>query len=206
MPLEVKVHALAEALLAQHGGVQTDDLRTLLIHSHGVEVFHLDVALRADGVGHGASVLRELPGAQHDHIFDALHRAGVHVRGELLVAVHSEALLQCELEPVAAGDPVASPVVEILMAHNTLNAAVVDIRGGLGGGQHQPGVEDVEGLVLHGAHVEVMDSNNVEEVQVVLEAKHILIPLHGLLETLHGEAALGEVVLLHKDAQLDLLA
>lgn len=34
-----------------------------------------------------------------------------------------------------------------------------------------PGVEDVERLVLHGAHVEVVHRHDVEQVQVVLQAK-----------------------------------
>mmetsp|Transcript_7949 Transcript_7949/g.20222 ORF Transcript_7949/g.20222 Transcript_7949/m.20222 type:complete len:521 (-) Transcript_7949:649-2211(-) len=189
--LKVEVHALAEALLAQHGLIQPDHLRTLLIDRDRVEVLHLHVAIGAHGVRHRARVLAELRGAQADDVLDALHRPRVEVRRELLVAEHGEPLLERELEPVAAGHAVASPVVEVLVADDALDAAVVRVGGGGWGRQHQPGVENVERLVLHGAHVEVVHSHNVEEVKVVLEPEDVLVPLHGMLEALHGEGALG---------------
>lgn len=37
------------------------------------------------------------------------------------------------------------------MADDTLDALVVHVGGSIRGGQHQPGVEDVQTLVLHGA-------------------------------------------------------
>ena len=45
---------IPEALLAQKGMVYPDDLGTLLIHCHRVEVVHLDVGLWPDGVRNGA--------------------------------------------------------------------------------------------------------------------------------------------------------
>lgn len=91
-----------------------------------------------------------------------------------LVPEDSQALLKGELEPVPAGHPVPSPVVEVLMAHNPLNAGEVHVCGGLRGGQHQAAVEDVEGLVLHGAHVEVIHCHDVEQVQVIFQPKGVL--------------------------------
>lgn len=85
-----------------------------------------------------------------------------------LVPEDSEPLLECELEPVPAGDSVPSPVVEVLMPHHALDTCKVHVGCSFRGGQHQPAVEDVERLVLHGAHVEVIHSHNVEQVQVVL--------------------------------------
>lgn len=104
-----------------------------------------------------------------------------------------------------AGNPVAGPVMEILVRHHALNAVVVDVgcggrvgedqpaqsQGGRCGEQlswsvemvhcththrmrvtllRSPAVEHVEGLVLHGAHVEVWHGDDVEQVQVVLAA------------------------------------
>mmetsp|Transcript_25641 Transcript_25641/g.69587 ORF Transcript_25641/g.69587 Transcript_25641/m.69587 type:complete len:260 (+) Transcript_25641:1878-2657(+) len=204
--LEVQVHAFSEALLAQQRVVQPDNLSTLLVHSHRIEVVHLDVAIGADGVGHGACIFWELRHTESHHVFDALHRPAVQVRGELLVAEHSEAFLQGQLEPVPAGHPVTGVVVEVLVANDAFNAAVVQISGSLWAGQHQPGVEDVEGLVLHCSHVEIIDRHDVEQVQVVLQAKSLLIPLHGLHQGLQGVVHLAKVVLLHKDAQGHVLA
>ena len=56
---------------------------------------------------------------------DALDGGGGHIRGEVLVAVDGEPLLERELEPVAAGDAVAAPVVEVLVRHHTLHTLVV---------------------------------------------------------------------------------
>ena len=85
-----------------------------------------------------------------------------------LISEDSESLFQSELEPVTTCDPVSSPVVEILMAHHALNASKVHVSGSLWGGKHQPAVEDIQRLVLHGSHVEVVHSYNVEQVQIVL--------------------------------------
>jgi hypothetical protein len=43
------------------------------------------------------------------------------VAGELLVAKTGEPFLERELEPVAAGDPVAGPVVEVLVRDDALD-------------------------------------------------------------------------------------
>ena len=70
--------------------------------------------------------------------------------GPDLVPEDCEPLLEGQLEPVTAGDAVAGPVVEVLMADDTLDAAKVHVGGGLRGGQDQAGVEDIQRLVLHG--------------------------------------------------------
>lgn len=244
---------------------------------HGVKVVHLDVGLGADGVRHGARVLGELGGPQAHRVLDALHRPRVHVCRKLLVAVDGEPLLEGELEPVAAGDAVAGPVVEVLVPHHALDAAEVAVGGGVGGGQHEAGVEHVERLVLHGAcgarerggrvggvlrlinwrgrqrgarreppqrrgggtarhappalahprmhvhasnplpekggdtgrgltHVEVVHGHDVEQVQVVLEPKGLLVPGHRALERAHREGHLARVLGLHEDAEGHLLA
>mmetsp|Transcript_10063 Transcript_10063/g.29658 ORF Transcript_10063/g.29658 Transcript_10063/m.29658 type:complete len:399 (-) Transcript_10063:1045-2241(-) len=202
MAFKVEVHALAEALLAQQRGVHADHLGALLVDRGGVEVVHGHVALGADGVRQGTRVLRKLARAQHTHVADALHRLRAHVRGEGLVAVDREALLERELEPVAAGDAVARPVVEVLVRHHPLHPLVVRVRGGPGPGEHAGGVEDVEALVLHGAHVEVVHRHHVEEVQVVLAAVDLLVPLHGALEAVHCVVEGVHVLLLAVDVEL----
>jgi hypothetical protein len=87
-------------------------------------------------------------------------RAGAagHVHAELAVAEHRQAFLERELEPVAAGDAVAGPVVEVLVRDDGLDALEVGVGGGGGRAQQGAGVEDVQALVLHRAHVEVADT------------------------------------------------
>ncbi len=77
-------------------------------------------------------VLGELPRAQGLHVLDPLHHVAALVAGEALVTEDRQPLLQAQLEPVAAGDPVAGPVVEILVRHHALNALVVEVGGGGG--------------------------------------------------------------------------
>ena len=82
-----------EPLLAQECVVHPDDLSTLLIHCHSVEVVHLDVGLWPDGVCYGAGVLQELSSPKPDDILYALHRPRVHVTAELLHTVIAVAVL-----------------------------------------------------------------------------------------------------------------
>ncbi len=123
------------------------------------------------------------------------------VRAELLVAEHRQAFLERELEPVAAGHPVAGPVVEILVRHHGLDADEVGVRRGLGPGQHVLGVEDVQALVLHGAIIEVGYRHDHEPVEVVLQPEPVLVPLHRTLERGHGVVALVDVLGLGIDLQ-----
>jgi len=152
-------------------------------------------------VGHGAAVLGELVGAQHAHVADALHAAGFHVGGELLVPVNGQPFLEGQLEPVAAGDAVAGPVVEVLVADYLLDRPEVVVGGGFRNGQHVAGVEDVEPLVLHGAHVEIVHCHDHEQVQVVLPAEGLFVPAHRLLQGAEGVCAFVPVPLLDEDAQ-----
>ena len=122
-------------------------------------------------MGERPGILRELARLQRAHVGDALDRARAHVGGEFLVAEDGQAFLQAELEPVAAGDPVAGPVVEIFVRDDGLDMGVVVVGRGLGVGEHIFVVEDVEALVLHRPHVEVGYGDDVEDVEVVFAAE-----------------------------------
>mmetsp|Transcript_26474 Transcript_26474/g.45311 ORF Transcript_26474/g.45311 Transcript_26474/m.45311 type:complete len:932 (-) Transcript_26474:74-2869(-) len=201
VPLEVEVHALAEAVGAEQRAVHPDHLGALVVHRHGVEVVHRDVRLRPDGVRHRPGVLHELGGAHDAHVLDPLDGLGGHVGGEVLVSVDGEPLLERELEPVAARDAVARPVVEVLVAHHALHPLVVGVGGGRRLREHARRVEDVEALVLHRAHVEVVDGDDVVHVEVVLETVRALVPRHRVLERLHRPVALVDVLRLGPDGQ-----
>ena len=197
MAAEVLIHAGAKARLAQQRVLHADDLGALFVHGGGVEVADLLVAFRADRVGHGTGVFGELGGAQRHHVVDALDRAGAgggglvhalrhHVGAEFLVAEDGQAFLQAELEPVAAGDAVAGPVMEILVADDRFDAFIVGVGGGLGVGQHIGRVEDVQALVLHRPHVEVVHGHDHEAVQVQLQSEAGLVPAQRAHQRIQG--------------------
>ena len=113
--VEVKVHALAKFFGAEQRLEHAHDLGALLVDGRGVEIVDLVIERRPHRMGEGAGVLDELMRAQPAHVADALDRARALVGGELLVAEDRQAFLEAELEPVAAGDAVAGPVVEVFM-------------------------------------------------------------------------------------------
>ena len=65
------------------------------------------------------------------------------VLAKLLVSKNRKAFLERELKPIPTGDPVAGPIVKILMRHHTLHIGKVGIGCGLCIGQYKLGVEDV---------------------------------------------------------------
>jgi hypothetical protein len=203
--LEVQVHALAETVAAQQGLIHPHDLGALFVDGDGIKIIDLDKGVGTDRVGHRSGVFRELGLAQGAHLVDAGDgAAGVradHVGREFLVAEHGQAFLQRQLEPVAAGDAVARPVVEVFVAHHGLDALEVDVRGDARIGQHELGVEDVQALVFHRPHVEVADGDDHEAVQVELEVPAFLVPADAVLERLHRVIRLVEVALFHPDLQ-----
>jgi hypothetical protein len=190
---EVEVHALAEVVAADQGLDHADDLGALFVHRGGVEIVDLGVGGGADRVRHRPGIFGELGDAQGAHFLDARHGARVQVFAEFLVAIDGEAFLQRELEPVATGDAVAGPVVEVLVGDDAVDALVVGVGGGVGAGQHVLGVEDVEALVLHRPHVEVAHGDDHVVVEVHLQAEAFLVPFHGFLQRGHGVAALVEL-------------
>ena len=121
------------------------------------------------------------------------------VGAEFLVAKHGQAFLQRQLEPVAQGHPVARPVVEILVADHRLDVEVVGIGGAVRIGQDVAGVEDVEALVLHRAHVEIVGGNHVEHVEVVVATETLLVPAHRRQHRIQGMPAAWHVVLCGPD-------
>ena len=201
MALEVERHAFGEPVTAHQGLHHTNHLGTFFVNGDGVEVVDFQVLVGSHRVRHGAGIFGELGGAQHAHIFNALDRArrvaARQVLAELLIAKDGQAFLERELEPVAAGHAVAAPVVEVLVAHHAFDVGVIHIGGGGLIGQHVLGVEDVEALVFHGAHVEVAGGDNHEALQIQAQAKARLVPGDARHEGVHRVFGLVEVAGAH---------
>ncbi len=92
------------------------------------------------------------------------------------------------------------------MGDNALNGFEIQIRRRVSIRQHICGIEDVEALVLHRSEIEIANSDNVEDVQVIFPAEHILVPAHGALQAVHCIGGPAGVTLVHEDCQIDLVA
>ncbi len=120
-----------------------------------------------------------------------------------MVAENGQPFLQAKLEPVAASDSVACPIVEILMRDDRLDIGEVGVGRGLVVGQHILVVEEVQPLVLHRAHVEVGHGDDVEDVEVVFAAELLLVPLHRALQRVHRVGGARFLAVLDIDAEFD---
>ena len=186
--------------------IHADDGRALLVDRRGVEIINRDIVIRANGVRHRTRVFRKLPLAQVPDILDAFDRARLHVGRKLFVPEYGQALFQGELKPVLAGDAIARPVVEIFVPYNPLDALEIYVGGRVGPGQDILGIEDVQGLVFHCAHIEIIGGDNVVNVEVIFQIEPFLIPTHGIDERLHSVITTVNVFLFHVDPQRDVSA
>ena len=64
------------------------------------------------------------------------------------------------MEPVAARDPVAGPIVEVLVSNHRGNVEIIVVGCNPGVCKNVARIEQVQALVLHGAHVEIAHRNN----------------------------------------------
>jgi hypothetical protein len=72
--------------------------------------------------------------------------------------------------------------MKVLVRHDAFDALVARIRRRVRTGEHTGRIEDVEALVLHRAHVEIIHRHDMEHIEIVLATKAFLVPAHGTLE------------------------
>ena len=209
---EVGVEPAAEPLFAQQRVEHPHHFRPFFIDGRGVEVVDRAVAARPHRVAHRPVIFRELHRLQRRDILNTLHRPccarfnGVtrHRReaigGELLIAKDRQPLFEGQLEPVAAGDAVPGPVVEIFVADDRLDVGVVGVTGCFRGDQHIFGVEEVEPLILHRPHVEILDRDDHVAVEIEHAAETLLVPAQRRLERL--ERPTGTVAVVRRSPDL----
>ena len=70
-----------------------------------------------------------------------------HIGAELLVAKHSQPLFETQLEPVAAGDTVAGPIVEIFMGDDGFDPFEIAVHCGFRTGQNGGGIKYIQAFV-----------------------------------------------------------
>src|SRR3546814_19600058 len=98
----------------------------------------------------------ELRRAERPHVLDPLDRGRPLIGRKALVAIDGEALLHRKLEPVAAGDAIARPIVEIFVRDDDRDRVVILVGRGFGNGEDVARLKDVETLVLPRAQIEIV--------------------------------------------------
>ena len=202
-PFEVEVDGAAETLRSEKSLLHANQFGPLLVHGGGVEVVDLDVGFGPHRVRHRSRVLGKLTPPEQAHVLDPLHVPRPHVRGELLVPEDGESLFQAQLEPVAAGDAVACPVVEILVGDDRLYPLKILVGGTLRAGEETLRIEYIQPLVLHRPHVEVVHRHDHVQTQVVLAPVPGFVPGHCTLEGGHRVAASFDVLGFRVDPEID---
>src|SRR5690606_15643385 len=115
MSLEVEVHAGAELLRAENGADHAPQSRSLFVDGCRVEIIDLAVAPRPHGMSQRPLVFGELQRLERAYLPDALDGARALVGRKFMVAKNCQSLLQAELEPVAASDSIACPIVKVFV-------------------------------------------------------------------------------------------
>ena len=157
-------------------------------------------------MGQGAAVFAKLSSTQGGDIFDASHLCAPHIGAELLVAKHSQPLFETQLEPVAAGDTVAGPIVEIFMGDDGFDPFEIAVHCGFRTGQNGGGIKYIQTFVFHRAHVEIIYGDDIEDRKVIFAAINTFVPGHTGLERLEGEGAFVLIAIAHIDIQIYRLA
>ena len=92
------------------------------------------------------------------------------------------------------------------MADDAFDVGVVEVGGAGRTGQHVARVEQVEPLVLHRAHVEVVDSDDHEALEVQRQLEAGFVPGHGRHQRVHRMVRAVQVAAAHPDLQQVLAA
>ncbi len=196
VPPQIKLHPGSEFLCAEQGLQHTDHLGALVVNGGGIEIIDLHIGGRSHRMNHRPGILRKLKLSQDPHIIDPLDRRRIHIRGKLLIAEDRQPLFKTELEPVTAGHPITGPVVKIFVTDDRFDPEIIAIGGCFRMRQHILGVEDIQTLVLHRPHVEIIDSDDHIAVEIIFQAIHLFIPLHRFFQREHGMIAVIAVALL----------
>ncbi len=88
----------------------------------------------------------------------------------------------------------------------TFHPLEAGVGGGFLFGEHTGGVENVQALVFHGAHVEIIHGDDHEDVEIVFPPVGVFVPAHGVFEREHGVVAFVDVFAFDKNPQGDFAA
>ena len=129
---EIEIHAGPEFVAADQCLHHPHQFGTFFVYGGRVKVIDFLVALGPNRMRQRARIFDELRRAKTAHINDPLHRARSHVGRKFLITKNREAFFQTKLKPIAAGDAVASPVVEIFMGDYGFDVRKIGVGCGVG--------------------------------------------------------------------------
>ena len=87
------------------------------------------------------------------------------------------------------------------MCNDGFNTLIRRIRSGCWISENTGGVKDIKTFVFHRPHVEVINSNNHENIQIVFAAVNLFIPTHGSLKGIQRVFCFINVLRLDENAQ-----
>ena len=206
MAFEVEIHAAAESFTTEQGRQHAHDFGALVVDGGRVEIVDFPILVGSHGMGQRAGILGKLRTPERTHVLDPAQGTRSDVGFEFLLAIDGQAFLEAELEPVAAGDPVSGPVVEVFVTDHGEDMAEIVVRGMQRIGQEVLRVEDVETSVFHRTHGEIVGGDNVECVQPIASAITLLVPAEGRLEAIHRVPASIEDARIGPDREPDAAA
>ena len=125
---------------------------------------------------------------------------------ELLVAEDGQAFLQRQLEPVAAGDAVAGPVVEVLVADHASIARSRRRWRWRGLASTYLVLKMFRPLFSIAPMLKSLDRDDHEALEIERQAEARLVPHHRGDQRVHRVLGLVEVAAAHEDLQQVLLA
>jgi len=121
MPVKIQIQRRLIARIAHQAFQHPNHFRAFFIDGGSVEIVDLDKAFWPHRMRQRPSILTKLARAQRQHIFDALDGGGSHIARKLLVTKDRQPLFQAQLKPIAAGDAIACPIVEIFVGDDRFN-------------------------------------------------------------------------------------
>ena len=161
---KIEVRPFQKGIAAHQCLQDPNDLRPFFINGRGVEIVDFDKAFGVHRMSEGPRILGELSRSKCLDIFDSLNGTGALIGRKLLIPEYCEAFFEGQLKPVAAGDTVARPIVEIFMRDNGFNGFIIGIGRGRLIRQQKRRIKDIEALVFHRPEIEVRDGHNIEHV------------------------------------------
>ena len=68
--------------------------------------------------------------------------------------------------------------MKILVGHDGFDALIAQVSRDVWMSQNARCIENVEALVFHCTHIEIINGDNVKKIKVILETVTLLIPTH----------------------------
>ena len=95
--------------------------------------------------------------------------------------------------------------MEVLVCNNRLHALIAKVSSDIWVCKYTRGIKNIETLVFHRPHIEVIDGDNIEKIKIVLEPVPLLVPAHRRFQGCHRMLAVADVLSLNPYPKIDRL-